>query len=327
VRRRQFIAGGLAGAAAWPLLARAQQQAMPVIGFLSNQEPTNRMYLVEAFREGLAKAGFIEGRTVRIEYRWAENQQERLEALADDLVQRQVSVVVATGGVGVAQAAKRVTTTIPIVFITGSDPVKNEIVSSLNGPVGNAAGITFFNDTLGAQRLALLRELAARGKMIAILINHRGPNAKQQLEDLPIAADSVAQPIHVLRASTELEIDAAFADLAHLGAHALLVGADPFFNARRHQIVALVARASLPAIYEIREFVVAGGLMSYGTSITDAYHQLGLQTAKILNGAKPVELPVVQSAKFELIINLKTAMALGIEISPMLLARADEVIE
>src|SRR5215218_7877597 len=220
----------MAGAAAWPLIARAQQQAMPVIGFLSSQEPTNRMYLVEAFLAGLAKAGFIEGRTVKIEYRWAENQQERLEELADDLVRRQVSVVVATGGVGVAQAAKRTTTTVPIVFITGSDPVKNEIVPSLNRPLGNATGITFFNDTLGAQRLALLSEVGARGRMIAILVNHRGPNAKQQLEDLPVAARSLAQPIHVLRASTEFEIDAAFADIAHLPAHALLVGADPFFN-------------------------------------------------------------------------------------------------
>src|SRR5215218_2496715 len=229
MRRRQFL-GEVAVALAWPLAARAQEQAIPVIGFLSNQELTNRVYLVEAFREGLAKAGFIEGRTVRIEYRWVENQPERLEALADDLVQRQVSVVVATGGVGVALAAKRATASIPIVFITGSDPVKNEIVPSLNRPVGNTTGISFFTDTLGAQRLALLSEVGARGRMIAILVNHRGPNAKQQLEDLPVAARSLAQPIHVLRASTEFEIDAAFADIAHLPAHALLVGADPFFN-------------------------------------------------------------------------------------------------
>jgi len=313
-------------AAAWPAAAGAQQ-AMPVIGFLNNQGLSGRTHQVEAFRKGLVEVGYIEGRNVAIEYRWAENQYERLPALAEDLVRRQVAVIAATGGVPTVRAAKAATSKIPIVFTAGSDPVRAGLVSSLNRPDGNVTGVSFLTDALGAKRLGILREVMRQAGTIAALINPQGPDAESQLKDLPAAAQSIGQSLRVVNASSQAEIDAAFMSVSQMQARALLVGADPFFNDRRHQIVALATRSSLPAIYELREFVAAGGLMSYGASITDAYRQAGIYAGRILKGEKPADIPVIQSTKFEFVINLATAKALGLELHPQLLARADEVIE
>jgi putative ABC transport system substrate-binding protein len=269
----------------------------------------------------------VEGRNVEIEYRWAENQYERIPALAADLVRLGVAVIAATGGAASVHAAKAATASIPIVFTAGSDPVEAGLVASLNRPGGNITGVSFLTDALGAKRVGLLREVMAQPGTIAVLMNPKGPDAERQSRELPSAAQAIGQSIEVVNASTESEIDAAFPTFSRGRAGAVLVAADPFFNDQRERIVALASRLRLPAIYESRAFVASGGLMSYGASIADAYRQAGVYVGRILKGEKPAELPVLQAIKFEFVINLKTAKALGIEFHPQLLAIADEVIE
>jgi len=324
MRRRDFIIGG--AAAGLPLPARAQQQAVPAIGFLNNQGLGGRAHLIDAFRGGLDEGGYVEGRNVTIEYRWAENQHDRLPALAEDLVRRQVAVIAAAGAV-TARAAKAATSTIPVVFTVGSDPVRAGLVASLNRPGGNLTGVSFLSDALGTKRLGLLREVMPRAATVAVLINPQGPDAESQLKDVPAAAQSIGQLIHIVNATSQAEIDSAFATFHRLKVGALMVGADPFFLDRRDKIIERAARDSIPAIYDLREYPAAGGLMSYGTSLADVYRQSGVYIARVLKGAKPADLPVLQPTKFELVINLKTAKALGLDVPPILLARADEVIE
>jgi putative tryptophan/tyrosine transport system substrate-binding protein len=325
MRRRSFI-GLVAGAAAWPITAGAQQ-AIPVIGFLNGESPVPFAPFVAAFRQGLGDAGFTEGSNVAIEYRWAEGQNNRLPTLTADLVRQQVSVIVATGGNDAALAAKAATTKIPIVFAYSRDPVALGLVASLNRPGGNATGVNMFTAELEPKRLGLLRALVPTATLMAVLLNSNSLNIEPQLKDVWEAARTVGQQIHVLQATGERELDAAFATLGSLGVGALLVGSDPYFYSRREQIIALAARHAIPTIYQVREFAKAGGLMSYGTSLTDAYRQVGVYTGRVLKGERTANLPVMQSIKFELAINLKTAKALGLDIPATLLALADEVIE
>ena len=327
MRRREFITLLGGSAAAWPLAARAQQPAMPVIGFLSGTSSAPFAHLVAAYREGLREMGYVEGRNLAIEFRWAEGQYDRLPELAADLVRRQVAVITTTGGDPAALAAKAATTIIPIVFTAGTDPVKSGLVASLNRPGGNATGVHILTAMMEGKRQGLLRELVPTVTRIAVLLNPTYTAAEVQLKEVEEAARTLGLETQVLHASTELELDTTFTTLAQLQVGALQVCADPFFNSQRDHIVALAARYAIPAIYEQREFAVVGGLASYGTSLTDAYHQIGLYTGRVLNGDKPADLPVMQSTKYEFIINLKTAKALGLEISPTLSARADEVIE
>jgi putative ABC transport system substrate-binding protein len=326
IRRREFI-GALAGATTWSLAARARQPPMPVIGFLSGRSPSEAAYALAAFHQGLNEGGYIEGQNVAIEYRWAEGQYDRLPALVADLVQRQVNVIAATGATNSAVAAKAATTTIPIVFNSGDDPVKLGLVASLNRPSGNATGINFFVTQMEGKRLGLLHELVPTAALMGVLLNPHNTPFEFQLKDVQEAACSIGQEIHVLHASNEQDIHAAFRGFVRMRVQALLVGGDPFFNGRREQLVTLAAHYAIPAIYELREYVTAGGLMSYGTDLPDTYRQIGIYVARVLKGEKPADLPVVQPTKFQFVINLKTAKELGLEVPPTLSARADEVIE
>jgi putative tryptophan/tyrosine transport system substrate-binding protein len=328
VRRREFIAG-LGGAVGWPLVARAQQSAMPVIGFLSGQSADTSAFLVDAFRQGLKETGYVEGRNLTIEFRWAENQINRLTALAADLVSRHVAVIAATGGGGTAAslAAKAATTTVPIVFTSGVDPVKVGLVASLNRPGGNVTGVTFLALVLDAKRLELLHEMVPNVSGLGVLLNPNFSDAEEQLRNLQDAARAARLQIHVSNASNIQEIDSAFDAFKQIRVGALLVGTDPFFISRREQIVALAARFQIPTMYGEGDFCGSGGLMSYGASFPDAVRQVGIYTGKILNGEKPANLPVLQPTKFKFVINIKAANALGLTVSPSLLARADEVIE
>ena len=326
MRRREFISL-LGGAAAWPLAARAQQSARPVIGFLSSRSPAESASDVAGFRQGLAQTGYVENQNLAIVYRWAENRYERLPALAADLAGRQVAVIAALGGPVTALAVKAATKTVPFVFITGVDPVKLGLVASFARPGGNATGLNIFITAIEAKRLGLLRELVPTAARIAVIVNPNSPEVDSQLNDVQTGADAVGWELQILRVGSEAEFDSAFATLARSAVEALLVAADPFFNSQRERIVALAARHKIPAIYEARGYAVAGGLMSYGPNLPDAYRQVGLYTGQILKGAKPANLPVIQPTALELVINLKTAKAVGIEVPPTLLARADEVIE
>jgi putative ABC transport system substrate-binding protein len=322
--RRSFIGRVAGGLLAAPLAARAQKRAIPVIGFLSGQSPGPWAPYVAAFRNGLNGAGYVEGKNVTIEFRWAEGQYNRLAALAADLVRRQVAVVVAVGGA--VREAKAATATIPIVFTTGGDPVENGLVASLARPGGNATGVSFAQTELLAKRLELLHQLAPKANVIGVIINPDGV-PELQVRKAHEAARSLGLQLQFVRARTEAEIDAAFATLLQLHADALLVADDPFFNGRREQFVALAARHAVPAVYEGRPYVVAGGLLSYGGSITEVYRQAGIYTGRILDGARPADLPILQPTKFELVINLKAAKALGLTIPQTLQAREVEFIE
>jgi ABC-type uncharacterized transport system substrate-binding protein len=326
MRRREFITLLGGAAAAWPVRARAQHQG-PVIGFLHTASEDAFRSQLAAFHHGLKNAGYIEGRNVAIEYRWAEGHVERLSELAADLVRRQVAVIASTGGNNSALAAKAATTTIPIVFTSGSDPVKLGLVASLNRPDGNLTGASFFLAHLGEKVLGLLHELVPKDALIVVLINPKSPEAQFQLADIERAAASLGRQIQFLNASTAAEIDQAFTVLTNRRAGALFISAEPFFLGQMDQLAALAMRHRIPATFVLRDFPAAGGLMSYGTSINDAYRQAGVYTGLILKGAKPADLPVTQSTRFELVINLKTAEALGVRIPPGILAIADEVIE
>jgi putative ABC transport system substrate-binding protein len=325
MKRREFIT--LLGAAtACPFAARAQQPAMPVIGFLHSGSPQPNVNLVTAFCNGLNEAGFVDTRNVAIEFRWAEGRYDRLPELAADLVRRKVAVIFGAAPPA-AHAASSATKTIPVVFVSGDDPVKSGLVASLNRPGGNVTGAAIFTGQLAAKQLGLLRELAPKAAVVAMLVNPNNPLTEAVTSDFRTAAAVTGRQIQVVNASDEGEIDKAFATLKELHADALIVGADPYFFGRAAQLVALAARYRVPAIFEFREFAIAGGLMSYGASITDGYRQAGVYAGRILKGASPADLPVLQPTKFELVINLKTVKALGLTLSPGLLAIADEVIE
>jgi putative tryptophan/tyrosine transport system substrate-binding protein len=327
MKRREFITllGGMA--AAWPLAVRAQQPAMPVIGFLHPASPDTIADRLRGFRQALKEAGYVEGENVAIEYRWAEEQIDRLPALAAELVRRRVAVIATAGGPTAAFAAKAATTTIPIVFVVNEDPVKLGLVASLARPGGNLTGINFLSGELVAKRLELLRELVRAVSRLAVLVNPSTGNAETIVKDLETAARAIGAQTQVFNASSGREIDTAFAALVGERPDALFVGPDPFFLSRRVQLVNLASRHAMPATYSTRDFAEAGGLMSYGTNLTDIYRQVGVYTGRILKGAKPVDLPVLQATKFELVINAQTARMLGLTVPDKLVALADEVIE
>jgi putative ABC transport system substrate-binding protein len=320
MRRRDFIKLCFSTAAIWPLAARAQQPGMQVVGFLNSASPRNYESNVNAFREGLANAGYVEGRNVTIEYRWAESRLDRLPALAADLVRRQVAVIAACGSPMAALAAKSATASIPIVFETGADPVQVGLVSSLNHPGGNITGFA-------AKRVGLLRELVPSATSIAVLVNPARPGADVQSAQIDEAARAIGLPLHIVKAANEHDLDSAFSSLAQLKVGGLVITADALFTDRRHQVVALAKLHAVPTIYEFRHFVEAGGLFSYGPDTGASYRQAGNLVGRILNGEKPADLPVMQPSKFEFVINMKTAKALGIEVPNAMQLLADEVIE
>jgi len=326
VRRRAFIMLLGGAAVAWPLAARAQQSAMPVVGFVNASSSTESARFAGPFRQGLADTGYIEGQNVAIEYRWADSHYERLPDMIADLVRRRVAVLAATS-TPAALAAKAATTDIPIVFETAGDPITLGLVGSLSRPTGNVTGVTQLSSELVSKRVGLLHDLIPTAKTIASLINQNDPRAESQSRDMHEATRAVGVQLHVLNASNEAEIDRAFTKLLQLRADALLVGTGELFNKRREQLVALAARHAVPAFYQYREFPIVGGLISYGASLADSYRRAGGYTGRILSGTKPTDLPVLQPIKFELVINLKTAKALGLTIPPGVLAIADEVIE
>ena len=327
MRRRDFLVL-VGGAAAWPVAARAQQPAMPVVGLLSSRSPGEATASLAAVRAGLAKGGYVEGQNVAIEYRWAEGHYDRLPALAVELTRRQVAVIVAMGGEPSALAAKAATQSIPIVFNSGGDPVAAGLVASLNRPGGNATGVSMLFVEHGPKQLEILNELIPKLAVIAVLVNPTFPvYAEKEANDALGAGGALGNEVHIVTASSEGEIGTAFEDLVKHRAGALMVAPDPFLFDRREQLVALAARHAIPAMYFSREFSEAGGLMSYGTSVAEVYQQVGVYAGRILKGEKPADLPVVQPIKLELVINLKTAKALGLEIPPKVLALADEVIE
>ncbi len=328
MKRREFIALIGGATASWPLAIRAQQHVtMPVIGFLNSASAVEWSPFVAAFRQGLSEIGYVEGQNVAIEFRWAEGHYDRLPALAADLVRAGVAVIVATGGSTSALAAKQTTTTIPIVFSTGGDPVKEGLVANINRPGGNVTGVSVLTTGLAAKRLEILHEVIPSASVIGVLINPNNVSAEAQSAIVQEAARTMGQKVLILHASSERDFEAAFATIVQTQIDALSVGADVFFSSHRDQLIALTARYRVPAIYEWREFVQAGGLMSYGSNLPEAYHQIGIYAGRVLKGEKPGDLPIVQSTKVEFAINLKTAKALGITIPLPLLGRADEVIE
>jgi len=326
MKRRTFITL-LGGAAAWPLAARAQQAAMPVMGFLSTGSPDALANLVAAFRKGLNETGYFEGQNVTIEYRFAHNQFDRLQELTADLVRRRVAVIVSVGGAQSILAAKSATTTIPIVFGFGGDPVQLGVVASLNRPGGNVTGVTTIGGELAAKRLGLLHELRPKAALFAALVDARSPMTESTIRDLQAAAAAIGRQIEILAAGTNRDIDTAFASLVEKRADALLVNPEPLFRDRRIQLLTLAARHAVPAIYPTRDYAEAGGLMSYGANFADIVRQTGIYAGRVLKGEKPADMPVLQATKFEFVINLQTAKSLGIEIPSSLLATADEVIE
>jgi len=327
MRRREFITLLGGAAAAWPVAAHAQQQGMPVIGFLSSRSPAESSSALAAFRRGLGQAGYFEGKNVTIEYRWAEGQYDRLPALAAELVARQVAVMAAVGGEPSGLAAKAATATIPIVCSLGGDAVEAGLVDSLNRPGGNITGVTLMGQEMGPKRLEFAHQLVPNGNALAALVNSKFPMALAEARDMQAAARSLGLQLAVLEASTESEIDAAFAGLVRRKVDALLINTDPFLLGQREKIVQLAARTNVPAIYFLSDFVDAGGLMSYGPEVANSYRQVGVYVGRILKGEKAGELPFVQPTRFDLVINLRTARALGLEIPTILLIRADEVIE
>ena len=327
MRRREFISLLGGAAVAWPIAARAQQAAMPVVGFLGSRSPDDSANLVAAFRAGLSETGFVESRNVILEFRWAEDQYDRLPMLAADLVAHRVAVIAAAGGNPAGLAAKAATTKIPIIFLTGADPVQFGLVKSLSRPDGNLTGVAALTNTLAPKQLELLREVAPKATVAAFLVNPKNPLAESDTRDVQSAAGTTGQQILILSASNDSDLDNAFAALVQQKAGALLVQSDPFFNSRPDKIVPLAARDAIPAIYQWRDFPAAGGLMSYGTDLAEAHRLVGVYTGKILKGAKPTDLPVQQLVKVQFIINLRTAKALGLNVPNTLIGRADEVIE
>ena len=325
MRRRDFIKVIAGSATAWPLAARAQRLAMPVVAFLRSSSLADATHLVTSFRQGLKEAGFVEGQNVAVEYRSAEDQLDRLPALVADLIRRQVAVIV--GNHNVALAAKAATTAVPIIFVAGADPVRDNLVASLNRPGGNVTGVSFLTNELGAKRLDMLRQLVPKATTIAMLVNPGSPDTESDRRQVQAAAQAIGQQLIILDVKSERDFESAFATFVQRGAGALLVGSGAFTNSHRQRLVALAAQHGIPAIYHVRESVTAGGLMSYAPSITNSYRQAGIYTGRVLKGEKPGDLPVMQSTKFEFVINLKAAKALGLEIPPTLLALADEVIE
>jgi putative ABC transport system substrate-binding protein len=326
VRRRELIASISGAVAAWPLAARAQPAAVPVVGYLLSGSPQAFKHLVDAVLKGLDETGYVDGRNVTIAYRWAEGHFDRLPGLAADLIHRQVAVLVAQGAPS-AIAAKAATATIPIVFSSGGDPVALGLISSLSRPGGNATGVSVLTAALGSKRLEILHQVMPTAGVMAALVNPNNATTQGQLKDLQDGARALGAQLKILNASSAVEIEAAFAAIAQAGISALVVGSDPFYLDQVNQLVALAARHKISAVHEWRDFVEAGGLMSYGTSLAESYRQVGAYTGRILKGEKPADLPVIQSAKVELVINLKTAKTLGLVIPLGLLGRADEVIE
>jgi putative tryptophan/tyrosine transport system substrate-binding protein len=327
MRRRDFIAI-IGSAAGWPLIAQAQSSAIPVVGFMSGRSSEDSGHLAEAFQQGLAETGFINGQNVKIEFRWAQGDYDRLPALAADLISRNVAVLVGVGGdVSAFAAAKRATATTPVVFGMGGDPVKDGLVASFNRPGGNVTGYTLWTSEMESKRLGLLRELVPGVALIGILVNPRFPATKQELNDLEPAAKEVNQNLFVAPADNDTELEAALASLVEHRVGAVLVTASPFFDTRRDRIVEFAAQNKLPAIYQFREYAMRGGLISYGPNIVESYHNAGIYVGRILKGEKPADLPVLQPTKFDFVINLKTAKALGLTVPPTLLAQAGEVIE